>query len=173
LFRNSAGKPWVEEELTAAQQEAVAGFVRQQSAAELVASYTEVETSKKDTLANRPELRKAIAHAKRSKAVLVIAKLDRLARSFYVTAMLMQTGVEFVAVDNPYANRMTIQMLAVFAEHEAQAISDRTKAALAAYKARGGILGGQRPESRNLTRKARIRGASIAGEVVRAKKEAA
>jgi DNA invertase Pin-like site-specific DNA recombinase len=100
-----------------------------------VATYTEVETAKKDEMENRPELVKAIAHAKRAKALLVIAKLDRLSRSVYVTAQLHKTGVEFVACDNPHANRMTIQILAVMAEHEALMISSRTKGALAAYKA--------------------------------------
>jgi len=134
---------------------------------DLVASYTEVETGKLDTLENRPELLKALAHAKRSRAVLVIAKLDRLARSVYVTAELHRSGVEFVATDNPVANRLTIQILAAVADDEARRISERTKAALAAYKARGGRLGASRPESRNLTLAARKRGATAAGRVVR------
>jgi DNA invertase Pin-like site-specific DNA recombinase len=129
---------------------------------ELVGEYTEVESSHRDDLDNRPELRKAIRHAKRSKATLVIAKLDRLARSVFVTAELMKSGVEFVACDNPTANRLTIQILAAVAEHEAHAISERTKAALAAYKARGGRLGASLPQCRNLTRKARLRGVEAA-----------
>lgn len=129
---------------------------------ELVGEYTEVESSHRDDLDNRPELRKAIRHAKRSKATLVIAKIDRLARSVYVTAELMKSGVEFVACDNPTANRLTIQILAAVAEHEAQAISERTKAALAAYKARGGLLGASLKQCRNLTRKARLKGGEAA-----------
>lgn len=129
---------------------------------ELVGEYTEVESSHRDDLDNRPELRKAIRHAKRSKATLVIAKLDRLARSVYVTAELMKSGVEFVACDNPTANRLTIQILAAVAEHEAEAISARTRAALAAYKARGGLLGASLPQCRNLTRKARLKGGEAA-----------
>lgn len=74
---------------------------------ELIGEYTEVERSHRDDLDNRPELRKAIRHAKRSKATLVIAKLDRLSRSVFVTAELMKSGVEFVACDNPTANRLT------------------------------------------------------------------
>ena len=117
-----------------AQDEAIAAYCRMNDC-KTVATYTEVETAKKDEMENRPELVKGIAHAKRAKAVLVIAKLDRLSRSVYVTAQLHKTGVEFVACDNPHANRMTIQILAVMAEHEALMISARTKGALAAYKA--------------------------------------
>lgn len=134
---------------------------------DLIGSYTEVETGTKDTLANRPELLKALAHAKRSKATLVIAKLDRLARSVYVTTELHRSGVEFVATDSPVANRLTIQILAAVAEDEARRISERTKAALAAYKARGGRLGASRPESRNLTTAARKKGAMAASKVIR------
>lgn len=101
----------------------------------IVATYTEVETGKKDDLKNRPQLVKAIAHANRSQATLVIAKLDRLTRSVAVTSELHKSGVQFVACDNPHANRMTIQILAVMAEHETIENSKRTKAALQAYKA--------------------------------------
>lgn len=144
-----------------AQAAAVAQHI-QQAGCELLATYTEVETGKKDALENRPEPRKAIAHAKRTRGTLVVAKLDRLARSVAVTSMLHQSGVEFVCVDNPSANRLTVQILAVVAEAEARAISERTKAALAAYKARGGLLGASRPESRNLTQGARMKGAKNA-----------
>jgi DNA invertase Pin-like site-specific DNA recombinase len=125
----------------------------------IIASYTEIETGKRDTLENRPELRKAIAHSKRSKAVLVVAKLDRLSRSVAVTSLLHQSGVEFIACDNPNANRLTIQILAAVAEDEAQRISDRTKPALLAYKARGGLLGASHARSRNLTPESRRKGA--------------
>jgi DNA invertase Pin-like site-specific DNA recombinase len=145
------------------QKAAVAQHVKS-TGCELVGEYVEVESSHRDNLDNRPELRKALRHAKRSKATLVIAKLDRLARSVYVTAELMTAGVEFVACDNPTANRLTIQILAAVAEHEAKAISDRTKAALAAYKARGGLLGASLPQCRNLTRKARLKGGEAAAK---------
>jgi DNA invertase Pin-like site-specific DNA recombinase len=144
-----------------AQQSAVKEHVKL-TGCELVGEYTEVESSHRDDLDNRPELRKAIRHAKRSKATLVIAKLDRLARSVYVTAELMRSGVEFVACDNPTANRLTIQILAVMAEHEAEQISKRTSAALAAYKARGGLLGASLPQCRNLTHQARLKGGEAA-----------
>jgi DNA invertase Pin-like site-specific DNA recombinase len=129
------------------------------AAGELIAEYTEIETGKRDSLDNRPELRRALAHARRSQATLVVAKLDRLTRSVAVTSLLHQSRVDFVCCDNPYANRLTIQILAAVAEDEARRISERTKAALAAYKARGGVLGATRPESRNLTIGARKRGA--------------
>ncbi len=130
------------------------------AAGDLVAEYTEIETGKRDSLENRPELRRALAHARRSKATLVVAKLDRLTRSVAATSLLHQANVDFVCCDNPYANRLTIQILAAVAEDEARRISERTKSALAAYKFRGGILGAKRPQSRNLTLEARKRGTS-------------
>lgn len=109
----------------------------------LVAEYQEVETGKK---ANRPQLTAALAHCKLCKATLVVAKLDRLARNVAFTSALMEAGVDFVACDNPHANRMAIQLLAVFAEHEGIAISRRTKEALAVAKEVKGVkLGSARP----------------------------
>jgi DNA invertase Pin-like site-specific DNA recombinase len=123
-----------------AQRAAVARF-SVATGSKLIASYEEAESARHDNLKNRPQLRAAIAHAKRSGATLVIAKLDRLARSVLVTAELMQSGVEFVCCDNPHANRMTIQILAVMAEHESRQISERTRAAMAAAKANGATFG--------------------------------
>ena len=130
---------------------------------ELVGTYVEVESGKRS---DRPELAKALAHARRDKGTLVIAKLDRLSRNVAFLANLMESGVGFVACDNPNATPLTIHILAAVAEDEARRISDRTKAALDAYKARGGILGATRPESRNLTDEARKRGAKAAGQAV-------
>ena len=108
----------------------------------LLAGYREIESGRKK---NRPELAKAIAHAKRSKATLVIAKLDRLARNVAFVSTLMEAGIEFVCCDNPTANPLTIHILAAVAEAEAKAISQRTKDALRAYRERGGVLGAHHP----------------------------
>src|SRR2546423_2333114 len=104
----------------------------------LVAEFTEIESGKHN---DRPELAAALAACKKHKARLVIAKLDRLSRNLAFIAALMESGVEFVAVDNPHANKLTVHVLAAVAEHEREMISQRTKAALAAAKARGVKLG--------------------------------
>jgi DNA invertase Pin-like site-specific DNA recombinase len=143
-------------------QKATVEAYRDRNGCNMIPEYTEIESGKRDSLTNRPQLVKAIAHARRSKAVLVIAKMDRLTRSVYVTAELHRSGVEFVACDNPHANRMTVQILAAVAENEARMISERTSSALQALKARGVLLGASRPECRNLTQGAREKG-SVAG----------
>jgi DNA invertase Pin-like site-specific DNA recombinase len=107
----------------------------------LVAQHTEVESGKR---ADRPELAKALLACRKHRAKLIIAKLDRLSRNLAFIAALMDSGVEFIAVDNPHANKLTIHILAAVAQHEREAISERTKAALAAAKARGKKLGGPR-----------------------------
>src|SRR5271156_3882676 len=107
----------------------------------LVDEVVEVESGKK---ADRPKLAEALRLCRLHGAQLVIAKLDRLARNVHFVSSLMESGVDFVAVDFPQANRLTVHILAAVAEHEAVAISARTKAALAAAKARGTQLGGRR-----------------------------
>lgn len=123
------------------QKVAVEAYAKQ-TGVRILASYREVESGK---LAERPELVRALAHAKRSKATLVVAKLDRLARNVAFLSALMRSGVDFIACDNPHANKLTIHILAAVAENEAEQISDRTKKALAAAKARGTLLGSSRP----------------------------
>lgn len=110
---------------------------------ELLEEFVEVETGKgSNALDRRPQLKAALEYARKHKATLLIAKLDRLARNVAFISQLMEVkGVEFVAVDQPMANRLTIHILAAVAEHEARATSQRTKDALAAAKARGTILG--------------------------------
>jgi DNA invertase Pin-like site-specific DNA recombinase len=145
-----------------AQEADVAAFASN-SGCEIIRSYREVESGMKHGLDNRPELRKAVAHAKRSGATLVVAKLDRLLRSTVVCGLLKTSGVKFLACDNPRANALTIDILAAVAEDEGRRISQRTKAALAAYKARGGVLGSARPECRgNLSEVARAKGIAAA-----------
>ena len=104
----------------------------------ILGTYTEIESgAQKD----RPELAAALRECRRTKSILLIARLDRLSRSLSFIAQLLEAGVEIRAADMPEANRMMLQMLAVFAEHERRLISERTKAALAAAKARGVELG--------------------------------
>lgn len=110
--------------------------------ARIDAEYTEVETGK---IAERPQLARALAHARRSKATLCIAKLDRLARNVHFVSGLMAANVSFVACDNPHANNLTIHILSAVAEDEAKRISERTRVALAAAKRRGTLLGSARP----------------------------
>jgi DNA invertase Pin-like site-specific DNA recombinase len=105
----------------------------------LAAEYVEVEGGKRN---DRPQLAAALALCQQFKAKLVVAKLDRLSRNLAFLAKLIESGVTFVAADMPHASKMTLQVLAVFTEHEREATSTRTKAALQAAKARGVKLGG-------------------------------
>jgi DNA invertase Pin-like site-specific DNA recombinase len=122
----------------------------------IAAEFTEVESGKRK---DRPKLAEALTACRMHNAKLIIAKLDRLARNVAFVSALMEAGVEFEAVDFPQANRLTIHILAAVAEHEARAISERTKAALAAAKRRGVKLGGVR--STKLTDEARAMGRSV------------
>lgn len=104
----------------------------------MMGEFTEVESGKRK---DRPALADALALCRLHDATLIIAKLDRLARNVLFTATLMESGVKFTAVDFPDANNLTVHILSAVAEHEAAMISARTKAALAAAKARGKVLG--------------------------------
>jgi DNA invertase Pin-like site-specific DNA recombinase len=126
-----------------AQRAAVENFCRDHGY-RIVEEFKEIESGRHN---DRPGLRGALSRAKSSRALLVIAKLDRLARNVEFIASLMNTGVEFVAVDLPEANPLTLHILGAVAEAEARSISERTKVALTAGKARGIILGN--PTTRN------------------------
>lgn len=125
---------------------------------ELVAEVVEVESGKR---ADRPKLAEALRLCRLTGATLVIAKLDRLARNVAFVSSLMESGVDFVAVDFPQANKLTIHILAAVAEHEAQMISERTKAALAAAKARGVRLGGDRGNLPSVARQGHAAGLAV------------
>jgi DNA invertase Pin-like site-specific DNA recombinase len=124
----------------------------------LVDEHTEVESGKRS---DRPKLAAALAACRVHGATLIIAKLDRLARNVHFISGLMESKVDFVAVDFPQANRLTVHILAAVAKHEAKAISDRTKAALAAARRRGAKLGGVREGHKPFTAKARALGPKV------------
>ena len=120
-----------------AQRNAIDGFAAGRGA-EVLARFTEVESGRNP---NRPELTKAIQLARLTGATLVIAKLDRLSRNAAFLLTLRDSGVHFLAVDMPEANDLTVGIMALVAEAEREAISRRTKEALAVAKARGVKLG--------------------------------
>ena len=122
----------------------------------LLAEFQEIESGKNNA---RPEIAKALAACRARRATLIIAKLDRLARNVAFISNLMESGVEFVAADMPMANRLTVHILAAVAEHEREMISARTKAALAAAKARGVKLGNPRLRAGN--RASALRAAAV------------
>lgn len=105
---------------------------------ELLIEYTEIESGKKS---NRPILLQAIEECKKQNAILLIAKLDRLGRNVAFISKLMESDVDFIAVDNPSANKLIVHIMAAFAEYERDQISTRTKEALQAAKRRGKLLG--------------------------------
>jgi DNA invertase Pin-like site-specific DNA recombinase len=135
---------------------------------EVIGEFIEVETGKgSDALEKRPQLREALAVCKKQKARLLIAKLDRLARNVHFVSGLMESKVSFVALDIPEANDLTIHIMAAFAQHEAQRISERTKAALAASKARGTKLGAAGPANLKRNVEERVQASKAFAEKLR------
>jgi DNA invertase Pin-like site-specific DNA recombinase len=124
-----------------AQEAAVKGFLAAQPRAKLIGSYVEVESGKRD---DRPQLMRAMGHARLVGARVLVAKLDRLSRDAHFLLGLQKEGVKFTVADLPEANELTIGLLAILAQYEARQISERTKAALKAAKARGVKLGNPR-----------------------------
>ena len=148
-YRVSTAKQGVSGLGLEAQREAVHRYITPEK---LYTEFTEVETgtSKK----SRPVLSEALKLCASTGATLLIAKLDRLTRSVYFVSMLLESKVKFVAIDQPVATDLTIHILAAVSQDEAVRISQRTKAALAAKKARGEKMG--TPE--NLKHEHRLKG---------------
>lgn len=120
-----------------AQRRAIGDFAAARRA-EVLARFTEVESGRRT---DRPELAKALHLAKVTGSTLIIARLDRLSRNAAFLLALRDSGVRFVAVDMPEANDLTVGIMALVAEAEREAISRRTKEALAAARSRGVRLG--------------------------------
>ena len=135
--RVSTARQWASGLGLEAQRKTIEDFAASRGA-EVMARFTEVESGKR---ADRPELAKALHLAKVTGATLVIAKLDRLSRNAAFLLALRDSGVRFVAVDMPEANDLTVGFMALVAQAEREAISRRTKEALAVAKARGVKLG--------------------------------
>lgn len=128
----------------------------------IVGEYTDRETHRRG---ERPELAKAIEHAIRAEATLVIVHLGRLARNVPVTRMLLDSRVEFRCLDRHEVNPKTIHVVANMAEEETRKVSDRSKAALAAARARGVKLGSHDPRVRKANyRKGTFKAIKVAAE---------
>ncbi len=145
-----------------AQRQAVANYLNGGDW-QMVSEHTEVEIGKR---ADRPELEKAMAVCRVYRATLVIAKIDRLSRDAHFLLGLQKAGVDFIAVDMPDANKLTVGIMAILAQHEREMISRRTKEALAMSKARHEREG--RPWTRpdNLDDEARARGRENAAKAL-------
>lgn len=144
-----------------AQKKSVLDFING-GGAKIVEEFTEVESGRKN---ERVELQKAFAACRVHGAILVVAKLDRLARDAHFLLGLKDAGIDFVCCDLPSANRLTVGIMAMVAEEEARLVSIRTKAALQAAKERGTKLG--TPE--NLTNEYRLVGSEV-GNLVKIEK---
>ena len=145
----------------AAQRQAIEGFAAQRNA-DLIARFTEVESGRNP---DRPELGKALHLAKVTGATLVIAKLDRLSRNAAFLLTLRDSGVRFAAVDLPEANDLTVGIMALVAQQEREAISKRTKEALAVARSRGVRLGN--PNGAAALRRAGKGGAPLRAAIAR------
>lgn len=120
-----------------AQRTAISQFARH-SDASILGEFIEVESGKRN---DRPVLQEALRVCRKTKSTLLVAKLDRLSRTVNFLSQLIEAKVDFIAVDNPNANKLMIHVLSAFAEHERDLISDRTRSALSAARARGVTLG--------------------------------
>jgi DNA invertase Pin-like site-specific DNA recombinase len=112
----------------------------------VIGEFTEIESGTRKKLKHRPMLAGALELARKQKATLVVAKLDRLARDVQFISTLLNSPVKVVCADMPEADKTWLHVMSAFAEREARLISERTSAALQALKARGKKLGSPRPE---------------------------
>jgi DNA invertase Pin-like site-specific DNA recombinase len=149
-----------------AQQDSVRRYITA-NPGRILTELTEIESGRSK---DRPQLKEALRLCRVYNAKLIIARLDRLARSVSMIAGLLESEVDFIAADMPLANRFTIHILAAVAEYEARLISDRTKAAFAAAKARGRKFGNPKPETHRFSDAAR--NARVRAERERSKKRA-
>lgn len=141
-----------------AQRASVQAFVKD---GVIVGEFVEVESGRRN---DRPELAQAVERARREGATLIIAKLDRLSRSVGFIFTLRDAGVRFLCADLPELNTLTLGVFAALAQHERELISERTKAALRAKKARGCVLGSPQNLSREATEKAAAARSRLAQE---------
>lgn len=132
-----------------AQRAAVQRLVTEHGGRIVAPEFIEVESGADD---DRPQLEAAFKRCRQSGATLCIAKLDRLSRSAAFLMKLQEAGVKFLAADAPYADDTVVGVLAVMARKEREAISDRTKQALAAAKRRGVVLGGYRKNAPDISK---------------------
>ena len=143
-----------------AQRKAIDDFTARRGAT-LVGRFTEVESGRKT---DRPQLAEALTLSRLTGSTLVIAKLDRLSRNAAFLLTLRDSGVKFLAVDMPEANDLTVGIMALVAQQEREAISRRTREALAAAKARSVKLGN--PNGAAALRRAGKGGAALRAAVV-------
>jgi len=136
-YRVSTQKQGIDGNGMGAQKEAVRRYLESLNC-ELLANFEEVESGSNN---ERPQLTAAIKMAKARKAILVIAKLDRISRNASFLMKLQDSGIDFVACDMPNADKFTVGILALVAQRERELISQRTKAGLAVAKSRGVTLG--------------------------------
>lgn len=138
----------------AAQQRAIRAYAKAREA-KIVGEHTEIESGRSKV---RPQLRRAIAAAKKARATLVVSTLDRIGRRVSLIAQLMEAGVKFDCADRPGADPFRLHIESAIAEEEARKIAERTRKALAEYKADGGKLGSHRPNGKIISAQARERG---------------
>lgn len=103
-----------------------------------VTEYVEVESGRKK---DRPKLKEALELCRKTGSILIVAKLDRLARNVSFLSSLLENDVEIVFCDFPQANKMVLHILSAISQYEAELTASRTKSALQAKKARGYRLG--------------------------------